>query len=142
MARIDQVQRDCPGDVVDHLLWRNAQAILRRHVVHPDGTCQWCGHHAPCSARQLAERAQAVAVRVPARREPVVAVADQPPARATAAAAVKATWSRSQSRDRVDRRSSRQEAIAGNDFTRLLPLLSADSELIRGGRPRNERAFD
>ncbi len=60
MTEIDQVQRDCPGDVVDRLLWRNAQAILRRHVVRMDGTCQWCGHQAPCSPRRLAERADVV----------------------------------------------------------------------------------
>jgi hypothetical protein len=57
---LDLVQPDCPGDVVDHMLWRNAQAILRRHVIRPDGTCQWCGLRAPCSPRRLAERADVV----------------------------------------------------------------------------------
>jgi hypothetical protein len=95
LTRLDLVQPDCPGDVVDHMLWRNAQAILRRHVVRPDGTCQWCGHRAPCSPRTLAERADVV---------------------------------------------SRLPALATrNDPTRLLPLLTADSAEIRGGRPRNSR---
>jgi len=52
---------ECPADVVDRLLWRNAQHILRRHVVRLDGTCQWCGRRSPCSPRRLAERADAVA---------------------------------------------------------------------------------
>jgi hypothetical protein len=98
LARLDLVQPDCPGDVVDHMLWRNAQAILRRHVMRPDGMCQWCGHRAPCSPRTLAERADVVA-RFPAD-----------PALATR-----------------------------NDSTRLLPLLTADSALIRGSRARNSR---
>jgi hypothetical protein len=46
---------------VDRLLWRNAQAILRRHVVGVDGTCQWCGRGGPCSPRRLAERVQVLA---------------------------------------------------------------------------------
>jgi hypothetical protein len=55
------------------MLWRNAQAILRRHVVRPDGTCQWCGHRAPCTPRTLAERADVVA-RLPAHPAPARAI--------------------------------------------------------------------
>src|SRR5262249_62360015 len=98
LSRVDQLPRECPGDVVDRLLWRNAQAILRRHVIRRDGTCQWCGHRAPCSPRRLAERAEVVS-RLPAH--PALA--------------------------------------SRNDPTRLLPLLTADSAVIRGGRPRNSR---
>jgi len=58
---LDRVEPDCPVDVVDRLLWRNAQRILQRHVVRLDGTCHWCGWQSPCSPRVLAERADAVA---------------------------------------------------------------------------------
>lgn len=61
MRKLDLVETECPTDVVDRLLWRNAQRILDRHVVRLDGTCHWCGRRSPCSARQLAERADAVA---------------------------------------------------------------------------------
>ena len=60
MTELDQLEPDCPGDVVDRLLWRNAQAILRRHLIRRDGTCLWCGHQAPCSPRRRAERADVV----------------------------------------------------------------------------------
>ena len=60
MSKGDLVETDCPTDVVDRLLWRNAQRILHRHVVRLDGTCHWCGRRAPCAPRELAERADAV----------------------------------------------------------------------------------
>ncbi len=55
------VEADCPGDVVDRLLWRNAQRILHRHVARLDGSCRWCGQQAPCAAQSLARRAEEVA---------------------------------------------------------------------------------
>jgi hypothetical protein len=117
LTGVDQIQRDCPGDVVDRLLWRNAQAILRRHVVRRDGTCQWCGHQAPCSPRQLAERADVVS-----RQDN----AEAPP-----------------ERSEPERRGLPHDAVAsGNDRTRLLPLLSAESTVVRGVRGRNERSLD
>lgn len=60
MSEVDLVQADCPTDVVDRLLWRNAQRILHRHVVRLDGTCHWCGLRAPCVPAKLAVRADAV----------------------------------------------------------------------------------
>ena len=47
-----------PTDIVDRLLWRDAQAMLRRHA-KPDSThnCVWCGWRWPCAPRRLAERA-------------------------------------------------------------------------------------
>jgi hypothetical protein len=60
LSRLDLVETECPADVTDRLLWRNAQRILSRHVVRLDGTCQWCGRDAPCAPRELAERADAV----------------------------------------------------------------------------------
>jgi hypothetical protein len=56
----------CPDEVVDRLLWRNAQRILHRHAIRLDGTCHWCGEPAPCPARELALRADEIA-RMPAR---------------------------------------------------------------------------
>jgi hypothetical protein len=52
---------DCPSDVVDRLLWRNAQRIMSRHAIRLDGTCRWCAQAAPCEARRLAVRALEVA---------------------------------------------------------------------------------
>jgi hypothetical protein len=48
-----------PNDVVDRLLWRDAQHMLRRHAA-PDGhgLCVWCGRMWPCAPRRLAERAE------------------------------------------------------------------------------------
>jgi hypothetical protein len=60
LSKLDLVETDCPADVVDRLLWRNAQRILHRHVVRLDGNCHWCGRLAPCAARELAVRADAV----------------------------------------------------------------------------------
>ena len=52
---------ECPPDVVDRLLWRNAQRIMSRHAVRLNGTCHWCAETAPCAARRLAVRAAEVA---------------------------------------------------------------------------------
>ena len=51
-----------PGDVVDRMLWRDAQLMLGRHQ-SSDGSadCVWCRQPFPCEAYQLAERALAVA---------------------------------------------------------------------------------
>ncbi|MBX6752185.1 MAG: hypothetical protein IRY85_21410 [Micromonosporaceae bacterium] len=57
----DLPEGDCPGDVVDRLLWRNAQRIVSRHAIRLDGTCRWCAQAAPCDARRLAVRALEVA---------------------------------------------------------------------------------
>jgi hypothetical protein len=53
-----------PADVVDRLLWRDAQQILERHA-EPDraGNCEWCGKEWPCAPRRLAERAEAASRR-------------------------------------------------------------------------------
>jgi hypothetical protein len=54
-----------PDDVVDALLWRDAQYVLNRH--RPDGTCcGYCGEPNPCTATRLATRA-ARAARTPTR---------------------------------------------------------------------------
>ena len=60
-AGIDLPEGDCPPDVVDRLLWRNAVRIMSRHAVRLDGTCRWCDQAAPCDARRLAVRAAQVA---------------------------------------------------------------------------------
>lgn len=60
-ADLDLPEGDCPPDVVDRLLWRNAQRIMSRHAVRLNGTCRWCGQEAPCDARRLAVRAVEVA---------------------------------------------------------------------------------
>lgn len=64
MKGAKKVERDQtePTDVVDHLLWRNAQQMLIRHAAPgPDNTCVWCGWPWPCPPRRLAERAEQVA---------------------------------------------------------------------------------
>jgi hypothetical protein len=60
MPNLD-IEADCPADVVDRLLWRNAQRVLNRHAVRLDGTCHWCRQPAPCDAHRLAQRAAEVA---------------------------------------------------------------------------------
>lgn len=56
-----------PPDVIDPLLWRDAQLMLGRHAEPGyDHRCVWCGYRWPCPARRLAERAALVARR-PAR---------------------------------------------------------------------------
>ena len=61
MVDVDQAE---PADVVDPLLWRDAQHMLGRHA-EPDltGRCGWCGERWPCSPRRLAERAEAASRR-------------------------------------------------------------------------------
>jgi hypothetical protein len=56
MVDVDHTE---PGDVVDRLLWRDAQELLGRHAA-PDhnGTCVGCGSQWPCPPRRLAERAE------------------------------------------------------------------------------------
>ncbi|GAA4210118.1 hypothetical protein [Actinocatenispora rupis] len=49
-----------PDDVVDRLLWRDAQYILARHH-ECDDTCAYCGAAWPCTATRLARRAEAAA---------------------------------------------------------------------------------
>ena len=61
MVNVDQTE---PADVVDRLLWRDAQKILGRHVEPDrDGLCVWCAREWPCAARRLAERAEAASYR-------------------------------------------------------------------------------
>jgi hypothetical protein len=52
-----------PTDVVDRLLWRDAQQILSRHTEPIDGQCLWCGRQWPCAPRRLAENAEAASRR-------------------------------------------------------------------------------
>ena len=53
-----------PDDIVDRLLWRDAQQMLGRHTeAGADGTCVWCGWRWPCAPRRLAERADAASRR-------------------------------------------------------------------------------
>ncbi|HET6529516.1 MAG TPA: hypothetical protein VFH03_02685 [Actinoplanes sp.] len=66
MVGTDQTELQ-PGDVVDRLLWQDAQRMLRRHTgPGPDGECVWCGWRWPCASRRVAERAE-VASRRPWR---------------------------------------------------------------------------
>ena len=59
------VDRSEPTDVVDRLLWRDAQWMLGRHSESDGaGRCLWCGRTWPCAPKRLAERA-AVAARRP-----------------------------------------------------------------------------
>ena len=63
MVRADQTEL-APADVVDPLLWRDAQQMLGRHTwPDPDGACVWCGCRWPCAPRRLAERAAAASRR-------------------------------------------------------------------------------
>jgi hypothetical protein len=58
------VDEAAPADIVDRLLWRDAQQTLGRHLASDvNGACDWCGWRWPCSARRLAERAAAAARR-------------------------------------------------------------------------------
>jgi hypothetical protein len=53
-----------PTDIVDRLLWRDAQHMLGRHSGPGlDGDCVWCGWRWPCAPRRLAERAEAASRR-------------------------------------------------------------------------------
>jgi len=53
-----RINQTAPVDVVDRLLWRNAQRIFGRHS-GPDSRdcCVWCGQEWPCPPRRLAEQA-------------------------------------------------------------------------------------
>ena len=58
------VVEDEPAEVVDRLLWRDAQQILSRHAEPDDtGQCTWCGKTWPCAPRRCAERAAAASFR-------------------------------------------------------------------------------
>jgi hypothetical protein len=61
MVTADQ---SAPADIVDRLLWDDAQHMLGRHA-EPDavGNCVWCGWRWPCAPRRLAERAEAASRR-------------------------------------------------------------------------------
>ncbi|GAA1746153.1 hypothetical protein [Luedemannella helvata] len=64
MTTFQVVESECPAGVVDRMLWRDAEHILRRHHGHTaDNMCVWCGREWPCGPRRLAERAQAAAYR-------------------------------------------------------------------------------
>lgn len=53
-----------PAEVVDRLLWRDAQQMLDRHTGQDhDGRCVWCGWQWPCPPRRLAERAATASCR-------------------------------------------------------------------------------
>ena len=53
-----------PADIVDRLLWQDAQQMLERHAEPArDGDCVWCGWRWPCAPRRLAERADAASRR-------------------------------------------------------------------------------
>jgi hypothetical protein len=63
MVRTDQTELQ-PADVVDRLLWQDAQRMLRRHNGSgPNGDCIWCGWRWPCAPRRVAERAEAASRR-------------------------------------------------------------------------------
>lgn len=62
MARYESPE---PVEIMDRLLWRDAQQMLDRHAQPGvDGRCEWCGWHWPCPPRRLAERAE-IAARSP-----------------------------------------------------------------------------
>lgn len=48
---------DCPSDVVDQHLRRNAQLALERHTARTDGSCPSCGRPSPSNIRDLTEQA-------------------------------------------------------------------------------------
>jgi hypothetical protein len=61
------VDEAVPADIVDRLLWQDAQQMLSRHAEPGhDGNCVWCGWRWPCAPRRLGERAE-VASRRPWR---------------------------------------------------------------------------
>jgi hypothetical protein len=56
--------RTGPPDIVDRLLWQDAQQMLGRHTASGhNGACVRCGSRWPCAPRRLAERAEAVSRR-------------------------------------------------------------------------------
>lgn len=67
---------DPDGEIVDLLMWRDAQHLLSRHAEpDPEGKCAWCGWRWPCPPRRLGERAAVVARRP---RRPVAVPGDVP----------------------------------------------------------------
>lgn len=61
MVIADQTE---PADIVDRLLWRDAQDMLARHAGSDHaGLCVWCGGQWPCAPRRVAERADTVSRR-------------------------------------------------------------------------------
>jgi hypothetical protein len=52
------------AEIIDPLLWRDAQHMLARHN-RPDNNykCAWCAQSWPCEPRRLAERAAAASRR-------------------------------------------------------------------------------
>ena len=63
-TELDRLDGTVPSDVVDRLLWRDAQEMLGRHTEpDPDGTCVWCGWRWPCAPRRIGERAAAASRR-------------------------------------------------------------------------------
>jgi len=50
-----------PGEVVDRLLWRDAQDLLDHHVPADGRACRGCRQPWPCPSRRLAERAKGAA---------------------------------------------------------------------------------
>jgi hypothetical protein len=69
MGMVDQTELDRhdgaePADVVDRLLWRDAQEMLRLHTeADADGSCVGCGRRWPCAPRRIGERAATAARR-------------------------------------------------------------------------------
>jgi hypothetical protein len=56
MVKLGQTE---PTDIVDRLLWQDAQLMLGRHAeADQNDNCVWCGWQWPCSPRRLAERAE------------------------------------------------------------------------------------
>src|SRR3954467_5466333 len=53
-----------PADIVDRLLWQDAQQMLDPPAgPGDDASCVWCGWRWPCAPRRLAERADAASRR-------------------------------------------------------------------------------
>lgn len=58
---------DAP-EILDRLLWQDAQHMLARHTPleglgTDDDSCSWCGRPWPCAPRRLAERAAVASTR-------------------------------------------------------------------------------
>jgi hypothetical protein len=65
MVSVDQAALDTePADIVDRLLWQDAQQVLGRHAeADLDDNCVWCGWRWPCAPRRVGERAEAASRR-------------------------------------------------------------------------------
>lgn len=56
--------RTAPADIVDRLLWQDAQQMLQQHAgPGADDNCAGCGWRWPCAPRRVAERADAASRR-------------------------------------------------------------------------------